>query len=152
MFHGIMSKLSLSEGVVLSFVVTAVWDIVLRFFAEERLRMFGIERWNWVVALRPYFEKHTVLAAAGIAGMIGAVTYVIIERLSPARIALPQYLLLVAIISALVGIPMRYSGLFPHLKTYYYDPLPVTTIFTDALSGLVVAATMGLILRRPSLY
>ena len=135
------------EGVVLAFVVTAAWDIVLRLFAEQRLRLFGIERWNWVLALRPYFDKHTVLGAAGIAGMVGAVTYVIIERLSPPRIELPQYLLLVATISALVGIPMRYSGLFPHLKTYYYDPLPFTTIFTDALSGVIVAITMGLIQR-----
>ena len=52
------------------------------------------------------------------------------------------YLVWVASISAIVGLPMRYSELFPILKQYYYDPLPVTTIFSDALSGVVVALTM----------
>ena len=51
-------------------------------------------------------------------------------------------MLWVAFISAIVGIPMRYSGLFPHLDTYYYKPLPITTIFSDALSGVIVGATM----------
>lgn len=134
-----------AAGVVLAFVVTAMWDVVLRYFAEGKIEMLGIQNWTWVVALKPYFEKHTLLAAAGIAGMVGAFTYVIIETLAPARLSLPRYLLFIAFISAMVGIPMRISGLFPHLKTHYYDPLPITTIFTDALSGVIVAITMGIV-------
>ena len=104
-----------AAGVVLAFVVTAIWT--WWYFAEGKIEMLGIQNWTWVVALKPYFEKHTLLAAAGIAGMVGAFTYVIIETLAPARLSLPRYLLFIAFISAMVGIPMRISGLFPHLKT-----------------------------------
>lgn len=129
---------------VVAFCVTAVWDVILRWFSEQKLKFMGIEKLNWVVTLRPYFEYHTVLSAAAIAGVVGAVTSVIINKTTPKSFTDSNllYLLWVAFISALVGIPMRYSGLFPILKKYYYDPLPITTIFSDALSGLVVALTM----------
>ncbi len=129
---------------VVAFCVTGVWDVMLRWFSEEKLKFMGIEKLSWVVALRPYFEHHTVLSAAAIAGVVGAVTSVIINKSIPESVTKSHllYLLWVAFISAIVGIPMRYSGLFPILKKYYYDPLPITTIFSDALSGVVVALTM----------
>ena len=129
---------------VIAFTITAVWDVILRLFSEEKLQFMKIEKLNWVVALRPYFEAHTVLAAALIAGFVGAITVLIIHRTTTKAMRKNDlvYLSWVALVSALVGIPMRYSGLFPHLKSFYYDPLPITTIFSDALSGIVVAATM----------
>ena len=43
-------------------------------------------------------------------------------------------------ISALVGIPMRYSGLFPILDKYYYQVMPrIQSYVADGLSGLMVA-------------
>ena len=130
--------------IIIAFVITALWDVVLRLFAEKKIKFLGIENLNWVVALQQYFKKHTVLSAALIAGFVGAIAYVIIEKTMPkfCRKNLILYLTWVLFISAIVGIPMRYSGLFPYLKKYYYDPLPITTIFTDAFSGLVVALTM----------
>lgn len=129
---------------VVAFCVTAVWDIILRWFSEGKLKFMGIENLSWVVALRPYFEHHTVLSAAAIAGVVGAATSVIINKFTPKLVSDSNllYLLWVAFVSAVVGIPMRYSGMFPYLKQYYYDPLPITTIFSDALSGVVVALTM----------
>ena len=129
---------------VVTFCVTAVWDVILRWFSEGKLEFMGIEKLSWVVALRPYFEHHTVLSAAAIAGVVGAGTSVIINKFTPevASESTLLYLLWVAFVSAVVGIPMRYSGLFPYLKRYYYDPLPITTIFSDALSGVIVALTM----------
>ena len=127
-----------------AFCVTAVWDVILRWFSEEKLKFMGIEKLSWVVALRPYFEHHTVLSAAAIAGVVGAVTAVLINRFTPEVMSESHllYLLWVAFVSAAVGIPMRHSELFPYLKMYYYDPLPITTIFSDALSGVIVALTM----------
>jgi hypothetical protein len=129
---------------VAAFCVTAVWDVILRWFSEEKLQFMRIEKLSWVVALRPYFEHHTLISAAAIAGIVGAITSVLINKSTPERMSESNllYLLWVAFVSAIVGIPMRYSGLFPHLKKYYYDPLPITTIFSDALSGVVVALTM----------
>ena len=112
-----INKKNIYRNMVVAFCVTAVWDVILRWFSEEKLKFMGIEKLSWVVALRPYFKHHTVLSAAAIAGVVGAGTSV-------------------------VGIPMRYTGLFPYLKAYYYDPLPITTIFSDALSGVIVALTM----------
>lgn len=129
---------------VVAFCVTAIWDVILRWFSEEKLKFMGIEKLSWVVALRPYFEHHTVLSAAAVAGVVGAGTVVILNRFTPKVMTESTllYLLWVAFVSAAVGIPMRYLGLFPYLKKYYYDPLPITTIFSDALSGVVVALTM----------
>ena len=129
---------------VVAFCVTAVWDVILRWFSEGKLKFMGIENLSWVVALRPYFEHHTVLSAAAIAGVVGAGTSVIIDKFTPRVVSESNllYLLWVSFVSAVVGIPMRYSGMFPYLKEYYYDPLPITTIFSDALSGVIVALTM----------
>ena len=129
------------KKLVVVFVVTALWDVVLRLFAEKRLRLFGIENLSWVRALAPYFESHTVLAAALLAGFAGVMAALLISIRRPKnKIA---YALWVALASALIGIPMRYTPMFPHLVKYYYEPLPCVTIFSDALSGLVVMATMA---------
>ena len=55
---------------VLAFVITAAWDVLLRLFAEQKIKLFGIENISWVKALEKYFEEHTVLAAALIAGCL----------------------------------------------------------------------------------
>lgn len=135
------------QYLVVAFVITALYDVLLRMFSEGKIKLFGIENINWVVALRGYFQKHTVLAAALIAGFVGAVAYVAIIKTMPVQCKnnIVYYMLWVAFISAIIGIPMRYSGLFPHLETYYYKPLPITTIFSDALSGIIVAVTMILL-------
>lgn len=126
------------------FVVTAIWDVLLRMFSEQKIEFMGIETVNWVIALRPYFKHHTILSAALIAGFVGAVTSALIDYTIPKyfNTSYTSYLTWVAFMSAIVGIPMRYSGLFPHLKKHYYDPLPVTTVFSDALSGVIVALTI----------
>lgn len=123
-----------------AFGVTAAWDVVLRGFSERKLRLLGIEDWRWVRVLAPYFARHTVLAAALIAGLVGAIAYAVI-----ASVAVPRHLYWpwVVLVSALLGAPMRWSGLFPHLKRYYYDRLGLAySTATDALSGLVVGLTM----------
>ena len=135
------------QYIVVAFIITALYDVLLRMFSEEKIKFLGIENINWVVALRGYFKKHTVLGAALIAGFVGAVAYVAILKTMPVQFNnnIVYYMLWVAFISAIIGIPMRYSGLFPHLETYYYKPLPITTIFSDALSGVIVAITMILL-------
>ena len=143
----------LAREVIAVFIITAVWDIVLRLMVTDRLTMFGVENMKWVRVLKPYFEHHTLLAAALIAGFVGAVTHPLIVWTTPftprQRVG---YGVWVALISGLVGIPMRQSGLFPLLKKHYYDKLGFAYSFaTDAMSGVVVAATFALgyqVLRR----
>lgn len=136
---------NLSKDIIIIFLITAFWDIILRLFAEKKLKFFGIEKMKWITVLSEYFKKHTVLSAALVAGFVGAVThYIIIKSLDFLNLSgVNLYtLILVIAISGLVGIPMRYSRIFPHLKTHYYDPLGFNYSFaTDAFSGVVVAVS-----------
>ena len=137
--------MSYSTDLIKVFLITGFWDIILRYLAEGKISFLGIENMKWVTTLRGYFEQHTVLGAALIAGFVGAVTYpFIMYTLNALDIGnrLTQ-LIVVFVISALVGIPMRYSGLFPILKEHYYDPLGLLySSITDGMSGVVVAITL----------
>lgn len=138
-----------NEHVVSAFVITGAWDVILRLFSEKKITFMGIENWKWVRALQPYFQQHTVLAAALIAGFVGAIAYTIIESVPfQKKLNSVQYFTWVAFVSAIVGIPMRYSKLFPHLEKYYYQPLGFKySMATDGFSGIVVGATMILLSR-----
>jgi len=131
-------------GAIEVFVITALWDVVLRFFAMGHVKLLGIEELDWVKALKPYFQEHTVLGAALIAGFAGILAYVPIYAFKHKSFKnIWVFTLWIAFVSAAVGFPMRYSGLFPKLTEHYYNALPTTTTMTsDAFSGVVVAATV----------
>ena len=132
------------ESIILAFIVTALWDVVLRFYAMDKMphlrSPIDVHNWKWVKVLRPYFEKHTLLGAALIAGFVGAVTAFVMSFI---KVNIFLYGLILILVSGVIGIPMRYTGLFPHLKEHYYDELGLTTSFmTDVFSGIVVACTI----------
>ena len=143
------AKNNLMQNIIIIFLITAAWDVILRLLSEDKIKFFGIENMKWVTVLEEYFEKHTVLSAALIAGFVGAITHVIIiKSLDIFKLSgINLYtILLVILISGIVGIPMRYSGLFPHLNEHYYKPLGFGYSFaTDAFSGIVVGASYQLI-------
>lgn len=143
------AKNNLMQDIIIIFLITAFWDVILRLMSEGKIKFFGIENMKWITVLEEYFEKHTILSAALIAGFVGAVThFIIIKSLESLNLSgVNTYtILLVIFISGIVGIPMRYSGLFPHLKKHYYDPLGFGYSFaTDAFSGVVVGASYQII-------
>lgn len=135
-------------NLILVFFITGFWDIILRNMSEGNISFLGIENMKWVTVLKEYFEYHTLLGAALIAAFVGAIAYALIiytiDSLSVSNKIIQ--LVLVFLISGLVGIPMRYSGLFPILNKYYYKPLGFTYSFiTDSMSGVVVAITLFLL-------
>jgi len=104
---------------------------------------------DFVEYLIPYFKQHTILAAALIAGFVGATTQPIILSIMnfPKSIFdiayISKFMILSFIISALYGFIMKWSNLFPHLVTHYYDKLGVArSMYTDGVSGLVVQTTL----------
>lgn len=136
---------NITRDVIIVFIITALWDVVLRLVSEGKIYLFGIEKMKWITVLEEYFEKHTVLGAALIAGFVGAVTHVLIilalNTFNVSGINLYSAII-VLLVSGIIGIPMRYSKLFPHLKLYYYDRLGFPYSFaTDAFSGIVVAVS-----------
>ena len=138
----------MKDAILISFIVTALWDVILRWYAEDRMPHMppplDVHNWKWVTTLRPYFKEHTLLGAALIAGFVGAVTAYIMSFIRIKNTV--KYAIILVLVSGLVGIPMRYSGLFPHLKIHYYDKLGLQTSFlTDAFSGAVVGLTLYII-------
>tara|TARA_B100001113_G_C20660012_1_gene427394 strand:+ start:30 stop:512 length:483 start_codon:yes stop_codon:yes gene_type:complete len=119
-------------GIVLSFIITAFFDLALNLLPSP----IG------ATSIRGYFNKHTPLAAALIAGFVGAVTFLAIYFVY-GKIPEPTVynMLIIFSISALMGTPMRYSGLFPHLDKHYYQVMPrIQSFAADGLSGIMVAA------------
>ena len=93
-------------------------------------------------------KEHTLLAAALLAAFAGVIAYVLIiytMEIFGLSGPLPG-IIVTSLVSGLVGIPMRYFGLFPVLKEHYYDKLGFWYSFgTDTFSGIVVAVTLYLI-------
>lgn len=132
-------------SLILVFLITGVWDIILRNMSEGNISFLGIENMKWVTTLKDYFKYHTVLGAALLAGFVGAIAYILIIYSFDALNITDVFnqFILIFLISGLVGIPMRYSGLFPVLYEHYYKPLGFTYSFiTDSISGVIVAVTL----------
>ena len=144
-----------SNLIILTFVVTALWDVTLRSMAlnPDRVPAFIKDAMPFIGDLEPYFKMHTLLAAALIAGFVGATTQPIILAITPFPATLANaghllaFLMVSFIVSALYGFVMKWTGLFPHLQTYYYDKLGVArSMYHDGISGLIVQATLLLLL------
>jgi len=138
-----------------TFAITALYDVLLRHLSlnYERLPDWMQKR-KFIGYLTPYFKKHTLLAAALIAGFVGFGAQLIILSLSPFPDtkkldlgSITGFMLLTFVISALYGFPMKASGLFPYLDATYYRFLgPIGGMYHDGVSGLIVQTTLFLIL------
>ena len=149
-----------SNLIILTFVVTALWDVALRFMALNFNKLPNIIKklMPFIGDLKPYFKIHTLLAAALIAGFVGATTQPIILAITPFPKNIMnisyvlKFLVVSFIISALYGFIMKWSGLFPHLQKYYYNKLGVVrSMYHDGISGLIVQITILIILNLSKL-
>jgi uncharacterized membrane protein YvlD (DUF360 family) len=108
---------------------------------------------DFVKYLKPYFQHHTLLAAALIAGFVGATTQPIILLIISFPksifdiIYVGKFMIVTFIISALYGFIMKWSKLFPYLEKYYYDNLGIVGgMYHDGVSGVIVQITLLLLL------
>lgn len=131
----------ISTLVIITFVVTALCDVLLRYLSLHDLLDYDFVRY-----LKPYFEHHTLLAAALIAGFVGAGAQYIILNIHPFPSHLnnvPSFMTVTFIVSALYGFPMKWTQLFPHLDDTYYKGLgPLRGAYHDGISGLIVQFIM----------
>ena len=139
--------------IILTFIVTGLWDVVLRFMSLNYNKLPKYFQMDFVKDLLPYFKHHTLLAAALIAGFVGATTqFIILSIMSfPTSIFnivyIFKFMILSFIISALYGFIMKGSKLFPYLERHYYEPLGVLrSMYTDCFSGLIVQTTLLILL------
>ena len=140
--------------IIWTFVITALWDVVLRLMSENYNMLPNfLQEYKFIKYLIPYFKKHTLLAAALIAGFIGATTQYIIIKLYkfPTNLKniayIIKFLIISFIISGLYGFIMKWSKLFPYLEKYYYDNLGVVGgMYHDGVSGVIVQITLLLLL------
>ena len=135
--------------IILTFIVTALWDVVLRFMSLNYEKLPKYFQIDFVEYLKPYFQHHTLLAAALIAGFVGATTQPFILSIMsfPKNmfdiVYVLKFMIVTFIISALYGFIMKWSKLFPYLEKHYYDKLGVArSMYTDGVSGLIVQSTL----------
>jgi hypothetical protein len=140
-----------SELYILTFVITGLWDVVLRFMSLNfnKLPKIVKQYLPFIEYLQPYFEKHTLLAAALVAAFVGATTQVIIVNMVPFPKRTSSYyyvfkfMLISFIVSALYGFVMKFSKLFPRLDETYYKRLEeeggvIRSMYHDGISGWIV--------------
>tara|TARA_Y100000816_G_C25977465_1_gene510283 strand:- start:462 stop:932 length:471 start_codon:yes stop_codon:yes gene_type:complete len=147
-----------SDLYILTFIVTGLWDVVLRVMNEQwdKLPVVLKKILPFIKYLDVYFKKHTLLAAALIAAFVGATTQVIIINIMkfPTNLNLKymlKFLLLSFVISALYGFIMKGSKLFPILEETYYKRLEqeggvIRSMYHDGISGLIVQITIIVLL------
>lgn len=140
---------------ILTFFITASWDVVLRIMAENYDKLPPFLQFDFVRYLQPYFTVHTILAAALIAGFIGATAQVIIlhtHKLPTNMTTYMTFLITSFVISALYGFIIKLSNLFPHLVDTYYKKLGTyRSMYLDGISGIIVQTTLLSILHIHSL-
>jgi hypothetical protein len=133
-----------------TFIITALWDIVLRKMSENYDGLPKFLQYDFMIYLQPYFKQHTFLDAALVAGFVGATTQVIIlnlHSLPTNALSFVSFMILSFIISALYGFVMKFSNLFPHLEATYYKNLGVyKSMYYDGCSGLIVQLTLFAVL------
>lgn len=141
--------------IILTFIITGLWDVLLRSFSlnYNLLPIIIKNNFPFIGYLTPYFKHHTMLAAALIAGFIGATTQVIIISffkfpfLKSSINEKLLFLLVTFIISALYGFLMKWSKLFPYLDATYYKNLgTIRGMYHDGISGLIVQITIYFLL------
>ena len=137
--------------IILSFFITAFWDLLLQVVTYNWDRLPEFMKWfGFIKSLQPYFKRHTILAAALLAGFVGALTQYIILKMHriPTNInTFISFMTITFIVSALIGIPMQYSKLFPILDETYYKYLgPYKSLYHDGISGIIVQITLLCIL------
>ena len=142
--------------IILTFTVTALWDVILRFMSLNFELLPNIIKtlMPFIKDLKPYFQQHTLLAAALIAGFVGATTQPFILKITPFPKNiydfkyLLKFLVVSFIVSALYGFIMKASKLFPRLEKYYYEKLGVVrSMYHDGISGLIVQITLLFLLK-----
>ena len=151
-----------SDLYILTFIVTGLWDVVLRVMTEnwENLPKIVKTVLPFIEYLKPYFKQHTLLAAALIAAFVGATTQLIILNIMPFPTTIREikngkniflFLTLSFIVSALYGFIMKFSKLFPVLEKTYYKRLEENhsvwrSMYHDGISGLIVQITIIVLL------
>jgi len=143
-----MYKIYNCNVIIVTFIITAIWDILLRKLSENYYDLPDFIKNNMVFVeyLIPYFNKLNLLDAALIAGFIGAVTQYIILKLVklPKSFSTSFYFMIISfVVSALFGFVMKFSKLFPDLdETYYKNLGPIRGMYHDGISGLIVQITL----------
>lgn len=106
------------ERLVLVFITTALWDMLLRHISLGKVRVLNTSKWKWLQVLKPYFESHTLIGAALLAGAAGTAAQLALWAL-PTPTSSLEYGLQITAVSVVIGWPMYLASLYPQIKKYY---------------------------------
>lgn len=147
-----------SSLIILTFIITGIWDLVLQFMSYNYNKLPKFIQWfEDPKILQPYFKKHTLLSAVLLAGFSGAVAQIIlllIFKTYPKNIkSFIPFTILTFFVSGIVGLLMQYSQLYPILNETYYKKLgKITGFYHDGVSGLIVQITLFVLLNASKLF
>jgi hypothetical protein len=134
------------EILVLTFLITAIWDMTLRIYALTPDSKIPWKKQDFATALIPYFEMHSALKAAVFAGLVGVATQALILMIVdfPVNLAqVPFFLLVAFLVSGVIGFPIEKYKMVPGLTETYYKTLGrPRSFFADGYSGLVVELSL----------
>ena len=121
--------------------ITGCYDILLRYISENNLLQY-----DFVIALKPYFKKKTLLEGFLIAAFVGLVwqwIVLLIYGFPKSFIGLIGFFIVSFIIGGMLGIAMDKSNLFPDLSATQYKTLGrARSIITDSTSAIIVQTTV----------
>jgi len=140
-----------SKLIIYTFIVSSIWNVLLNYMSNhfDKLPFWFQKLMPFIGNLKPYFQQHTLLDAALVAGFIGACTQFIILNM----VKIPKnitnikniiiYYLISFFISALFGFVIKFSELFPYLELHYYNKLGlIRSMYHDGIFGTIVQTTL----------
>ena len=136
-----------SKLIIYTFIVTSILNVIINHMSTnfDKLPMWFQKLMPFIGDLKPFFNKHTLLAAALIAGFIGACNqYIILSIVKfPKNITNIRNIIIfyfvTFLINILFGFAIKFSTLFPHLETYYYNKLGlIRSMYHDGISGVIL--------------
>ncbi|HIC78426.1 MAG TPA: hypothetical protein EYP02_04510 [Sulfurovum sp.] len=141
-----MKKYTDNQIILIAGIITALYDYILRIIVENDNGKYDeYEKYDFIRALKPYFDKTPIADAMLYAGVIGVATKAIILYVTDYPHSyrsndVSRYLFISTVISGLVGIPIDKLKLIPNLsETYYKD---TNRIYEDGVSGFIVTCNL----------
>lgn len=133
-----------SKLLLLTFIVTSIWNVALQFITKSYKEIPKAIRFNFFKYINEYFRNHSILEIATISGFTGMVIQLVIITIMKfprewSVTYIVTFLVLSFIISGAAGYIIQASKLYPDLKENYYNKMaPLESFILDGSSAICI--------------
>ena len=142
------SRYCLCKILISTFIVAAILNLALRHISNSNSSCCNKIK-NAVPFLKnmsEYFKRHTVVSSALVAGLIAVICQALFLQFMKFPQKQSDYLMYLSLyfgFSAVCGVFLRQTPLFPHLKLYYYNHLGLTnSMYYDGICGVLIQSLL----------